>query len=340
MPEDLNWKYEFYNIIKNGELDKAEDLIVEKMEHDIEDEDIENFLKAIKFWKNRREFFTFSENSGEVLLGEWNNFLTFCLNNRIENKKLLNSFKAFVYSKAIDFLIDSYKVSPIKEKEKLYMLGCALYELGFIDKAIETFEFLFSITNEKDYKIYIWLANLYYEIGENELSMMMYNDAFFYFSQLINAEDLKDVRIKKIIENIKKDGFVKEEEILEWLPVYCYIYDILTVKRKLEYGDFVDLRERIKKYEKSLETDKKVFYVLIPRLINHYLWIVDYYLYQANSIEPVQSVLKRIGELYEMLDNRDVILKLKERTDFVVNKLCEKKLALKEGVSGGDNSSW
>ncbi|MCX7821253.1 MAG: hypothetical protein N2258_06220 [Brevinematales bacterium] len=332
MPEDLNWKYEFYDIIKNGELDRAEDFIIEKMESDIDDEDIEAFLKAVKFWKNRREFFNFSENSGEILLGEWENFLTFCINNRIENKKLLNSFKAFVYSRAIDFLIDSYKLSPIKEKEKLYMIGVALYEVGFIDKALETFEFLFSLSNEKDYKVYLWLANLYYEIGENELSMIMYNDAFFYFSQLINPEDIKDVRIKKIINNIKADGFLRDEELLEWVPVYCYLYDVLTVKRKLEYGDFVDLRERIKKYEKSLETDKKVLYVLIPRLINYYLWIVDYYLYQANSIEPVQSVLKRIIELFEMLDEKEVVKNLKERTEFIVNKLCEKKLALKEGV--------
>ncbi len=331
MSEDLNWKYEFYNIIRNGDLERAEDYILEKMESDIGDYDIEAFLKVVKFWKNRREIFSFSENSGEILLEEWEKFLTFCINNKIENKKLLNSIKAFVYSKAIDFLIDSYKLSPIKEKEKLYMIGVALYEVGFIDKALETFEFLFSLSNEKDYKVYIWLGNLYYEIGENELSMIMYNDAFFYFAQLIDPEDIRDVRIKKIIENIKEDGFTKDEELLEWIPVYCYLYDVLTVKRKLEYGDFVDLRERIKKYEKSIDTDKKILYVMIPRLINHYLWLIDYYLYQANSVEPVQSVLKRIVELFDMLE-KEVVRKLKERAEFIINKLCEKKLALKEGV--------
>ncbi len=333
MTTDLSWKHEVYSLIKNGELEKAENYLLEKMDEDLETEDIESFLKAIKFWKNRREFFTFSENSGENLLTEWENFLDFCLRNDINNKKIINSLKAFVYSKAIDFLIDSYKSSPIKEKEKLYMIGKSLYELGFIDKALETFEFLFSLSSEKDYRVYLWLGNLYYETGEKELSMIMYNDVFFYFSQMVNIEDIKDPRIIKMVEQIKEDGFEKEEEILEWLPVYCYLYDVLTVKRKIDYGDFVDLRDKIKKYEKSMETDKKVYYVLIPRLINHYLWLIDYYLYQANSIEPVQSVLKRIIELFAEISNKDIVKKLKERTEFLINKLCERKISnLNSGV--------
>ncbi len=325
MSVDVNWKFEVYSLLKNGEIDKAESIVLEQMNSDLDDRENEDFLKAIKFWKNREELFLFSENSGPLLLDEWNKFLSFLKENEIDNKKLINSFKIYIYSKAIDFLIDSYKISPIKEKEILFKLGISFYEMGLVEKSLETFEYLSSLPGERDVRTFLWLGNLYYELGESELSQLMYNDTFFYFSQLVSIEEIKDQRIKKMKENIKNDGFVREEEILEWLPVYCYLYDILTVRRKLEYPDFVELREKILNYEKSIETGKNLNYIIIPRLVNHYIWLIDYYLFQANAIEPVKSVLSRMLELFELIENKESGKKLKERAGFLITSLLKKK---------------
>ncbi|MGC8765273.1 MAG: hypothetical protein ACP5QT_05240 [Brevinematia bacterium] len=324
MAADVSWKFELYTLLKNGELDKAENLVLEKSS-DLSSKEDEDFLKTIKFWKNRSELFCFSESNGELLLDEWEKFLGFLKENKIDNKKLINSLKVFIYSKAIDFLIDAYRISPIKEKEILFKLGRSFYEIGLVENSLETFEYISSISSEKDPRIFLWLGNLYFEVGESDLSMLMYNDAFFYFSQLISLEDIKDPRIKKMADNIKLDGFQRDDEILEWLPVYCYLYDILTVKRKLEYSDFVELREKILNYERSLQANKSLKNVFLPRLINHYIWLIDYYLFQANAIAPVRSVLERILELLDGIEIEEVRKKLKERTEFLVNNLLKKK---------------
>lgn len=329
MENTVEWKHELYRLLSYGELDRAEELILKIMDVNIDDLELDGFLKTIKFWQNRKEFFNFSENNGEVLLEEWEKFVNFCKNNKIDNSKLLSSLKSFIYSKAIGFLVDAYKISPIKDKEKLIKLGKAFYEVGLLDKAIETFEFLFSMDRERDLRIYLWLANLYYEVGEKDLSSVMYNDVFFYFSPMVEVNDIKDTKIKKCYDTVKEDFLGDNEEVIEWLPVYCYLYDVLTVKRKLEYVDFVELRKKIMDYEASLKnSDKKIVKVIVPRLINCYIWLIDYYLYQASAIEPVKSVLKRMMELFDTIENEMIKNKLKERSFFVFNNLIEKRQQL------------
>lgn len=326
----IEWKHKLYKLLNNGELDKAEELILNVMEVNFEDKEVDSFLKVIKFWKNRAELFDYSENGGENLLSEWKKFEVFCSENGIENKKLLTSIKSFIYSKAVDFLLDSYRVSPVKDREKLLKLGEAFYEIGLIDKSLETYEYLFSIDTEKDPRVYMWLANLYFEVGEKELSMMMYNDLFFYFSPLVEIKEIMDPAICRIYEMVKSDFSTKEEEIIEWLPVYCYLYDVLTVKRKLEYVDFVDLRKKILDFEKALSNNAKLRNVIVPRLVNCYIWLIDYYLYQASTVEPVKGALKRINELIDYVEFESTRNRLKERVDFVFKNLIEKKQALQK----------
>ncbi len=324
MPENIELKQKIYRVLRECQLDVAEELALKGMEEDFHSQDLEKILKIIKFWQNRAELFTYSENHSEKLLKEWDSFIDFCQENQLDNKKAILSIKDFVFRKVIDSLIDSYRLSPVPERETLVLLGESFYEIGMTDKAIETLEYAMSISQEdEDVRIYAMLGNLYAESGEKDLAMLLYNDIFLKFPQVLNLEKIDFPPIQRLIQIIREDGF-RDNEVAEWVPFYGYVYGGLTAKRKLEYKDYIDLQEKIKDYEKALRVDKKVIRFIIPRLINFYLWVLDYYLFQAGAVHPGQSVIRRIMELLGALAVEEKVKKkLKDKAEAVFRQLQE-----------------
>jgi tetratricopeptide (TPR) repeat protein len=329
--ENIELKINIYNTLKNGEFEASEELTLKGMEEDLHNQDYEKILKIIKFWQNRKELFLYKENGGESLFNEWDRFLGFCRENSIDNKKAILAVKSYIYSRLIELLIDAYRLSPVPERETLILLGQAFYEVGMVEKAIETLEYAMSIVlDDEDVRIYTMLGNLYTETGENELAMVMYNDAFFKFPQLINLDIIDFPPIHKLREMVKEDGF-NDNEVLEWIPVYGYFYEGLTVKRKMEYKDYMELKEKIIDYEKTLKVDKKAIPIIIPRLVNYYLWVLDYYLYQVNTKGPAENVVKRILFLIDSAPLGGTVKeKLTGRAGLMFKNIMENKTADKE----------
>src|SRR5271157_2722314 len=142
--ENIELKKYVYQSLRNGELGPAEELVLKGMEEDIHNPDYEKLLKVIKFWQNRRELFNFEGGGGEVLIGEWDKFLEFCKDQSIDNKKAVLSIKNYVYNRAVEFLVESYRLSPVPERDTLILLGQTFYEIGILDRAVETLEYALS----------------------------------------------------------------------------------------------------------------------------------------------------------------------------------------------------
>ncbi len=297
MSQAIELKKSIYQSLREGDLNKAEEIALRGLEEDYQNPEYEKYLKLIKFWQNRQDLFEYKESSAEKLISEWDKFLKFCIENKVDCKKAFISIKDFIFRNIIDLLIDSYRLSPVPERETLILLGQSFYEIGILDRAIETLEYAMSInTDDEDARIFTLLGNLYSECGENDLAMVMFNDAFLKFPQLVNLDNIDFPYIVKIRQMVCDDGF-NEHEVPEWIPVYGYLYEGLTVKRKMEYKDYMELKERVTDYEKTLKVDKKAANIIIPRLINYYLWILDYFLYQVNAFGPAQNVITRILDL-------------------------------------------
>lgn len=332
----VDTKNRIYSALKEGKLNAAEELALEAMEEDISDNDLEVILKIVKFWQNRTDFFEFSQevNNGELLFREWDAFIDFCVDNKVDNKKAFYAIKAFVFHNMVDLLIESYKLSPFKDREILIILGQAFYEIGMTGKAIETLEYAMSLpSNQKDVRVFTLLGDLYSQSGDTDRAMLMYSEAFFYFPQLVDVKNCDFPSIRKLYETVKKDGF-EENEIVEWIPIYGYLYGGLTSRRKLEYQDYMELVRRIKEYEKSLEIDKKVVNVIIPRLVNYYIWTFDYYMYQVKAVNGGRKVSKRILELLGACPGPEKAMeKIRSRADVLFRELLSRSWNV--GVSAG-----
>ncbi len=333
--ENIELKKNIYQCLREGNLGNAEDLTLKGMEEDINNQDFEKILKVIKFWQNRQELFKFDAGGGETLIQEWDKFIDFCTNQRIDNKKAVISIKNYIYGRAVEFLIESYRLSPVPERDTLILLGQTFYEIGILDKAVETLEYALSMAaGDDNTRIYTLLGDIYYEIGETDSAMVMFNEAFLKFPQLVNIDNIEYPALKKIRTSIEEDGF-RENEILEWIAVYGYLYEGLTARKKMEYNDYMEMKEKIIDYEKSLKIDKKVRNIIVPRLINFYLWLLDYYIFQLGTFETADKVGKRIIELLDLANCREEIkTKLTARASQLFKNLLAKK-DLKKSASPG-----
>ncbi len=324
MPDILELKRRIYETLKTGELAQAEELATSAMEEAIDDSDIEDILKLIRFWQNRSEMFEFSEedNSGEKLFYEWDRFIDFCVDNKIQNKKAFYAVKSFVFKTIVELLIESYKLTPFRDRETLILLGQSFYEIGIMDKAIETLEYAnTAYPQPQDPRVWLLLGDLYAEAGEHDLAMVMFNEAFFYYPQSIQLDSVEYPPVQKLRKMIAEDGFA-EEDVPEWIPVYGYLFNALTARREIHYNDYLALKQRIREYEKSLAIDKKVLSVIIPRLVNYYLWVLDYYIYQVQASSGARKVVERIHDILAQADVGDETRqKLMDRADAVFRKL-------------------
>jgi len=330
MLENKELKKEIYSKLKNGEFDSVEELSLKLMDDDIHNSDCDSLLKIAKFWKNRSELFSYSDENGEKLFHEWDIFLDFCSTNKIDNKKAVISIKEFVFTNIVDTLIETYRTASLPSVETLIMLGQSFYEIGIIEKAIETLEYALSISGEnEDVRIYVLLGNVYTDTGNNQMAMIMFNEAFLKFPQFIDISFVNFQPIQKVHEMVLTDGF-KENEILEWIPVYGYIYNALTVKRKIDSIEYEDLKRKLLDYERSLKVDKKVVNIIIPRLINFYLWLFDYYFYQLSALGSCKNIIKRIDDLiseFPVRKDQDAGIKqkLREKTQSVLKGILNNK---------------
>ncbi|OHD53668.1 MAG: hypothetical protein A2Y33_07035 [Spirochaetes bacterium GWF1_51_8] len=319
-------KKDIYLALRDGNLAHAEEIALNAMAEQINDPDLEEVLKVVRFWQNRAELLSFSEerNSGEILFEEWDRFVQFASENSLGNKKVIGAVKSYVFRTIIDMLIEYYRINPCKDRHSLVMLGEAFYEVGESEKAIQTLEYALSFPGDgNDIRVYLLLGDMYAEIGNDELAMVMFGEAFYLLPQMINLAEITYAPVAKLRKKIEEDGF-SGNEVVEWVPVYGYIYKGLTVRRNLEYQDYMSLQQRIKEYEKSLKIDKKVVQIIVPRLINYYLWVFDYYLFQMKAQKGAKKVAERIVALYDELPEKDALMKrLRERTKAICQGLLE-----------------
>lgn len=332
MQDSLEIKKNIYGLLREGNIEAAEELTLKGMEDDLNNADYEQILKILKFWHNRADLFVFKEQNGEKLFAEWDHFVEFCEKNSIDNKKAFLSIKDFIFRKIVDLLIDTYKLSPVPDRETLILLGQSFYEIGLPDKAVETLEYAMNLSkDESDVRIFLLLGNLYGQTGEKDLAMVMYNEAFFRFPQQVNVDAIDYVSIQKLRQMAREDGF-KDNEVLEWIPVYGYLFDVLTARRKLDYNDYMGLKERITDYEKNLKVDKKSVNIIVPRLINFYYWILDYYLFEMKAYGPAENVMHRTQGLINaaQIDER-VKEKLSGRANALFKKLLKDKYTFRNG---------
>ncbi len=294
-------KQRLYQLLSEGKLDDVQEQALEIMTAYPQDKELEEILAAVHFWKHRQEYFFLQDDTegGEELFQEWWKYESFRKENAHTNLKVYQSIKYFVFSRLMEILIEVYRLSPFPRKDILLMLGEVFLTLGMTERAIETLEYALSLDrNDEDIGIYILLGNAYADAGEEELASVMYNDAFYLNPAMIELEKITYPPIQKLAQLIKTHG-VKRELLAEWIPVYAFAHGTLKNKREMSMRFLQGLRQRITLLEQTIKYDKKAIDVLVPRLINAYLWLLDYHLCQTQAKNNIQAVARKILDIID-----------------------------------------
>lgn len=301
MVELVEAKHRLYQLLSEGRLDEVQNEALELMSAYPQDKDLEEILATVRFWKHRQEYFLLQDEAtgGEELFQEWWKYEHFRRENHYTNLKIYQSIRYFVFSRLVEILIELYQLSPVPRRDILVMLGEVFLSLGMVDRAIETLEYALSLgKSEDDVSLYVLLGNAYGEAGQEEMASVMYNDALYINPPMVEVEKITYPPLQKLAELIASHG-VKRELVGEWLPVYAFVHGTLKHKRELSSRAHYELRQRITMLEQTIKYDKKAIDVLVPRLINSYLWMLDYYLYQAKAKNNARALANKIVEVVD-----------------------------------------
>jgi predicted solute-binding protein len=107
------------------------------------------------------------------------------------------------------------------------------------------------------------------------------------------------IKAKPLTELI---GLVKKEkkdyrDIREWIPIFAFIHDIFYVKGKLSRSQVENIEKEIYTLEinyQKLSSDQAEQTNIIPRLMNKYLWMLDYYEFQNYNFDNLSQIRDRL----------------------------------------------
>ena len=120
----------------------------------------------------------------------------------------------------------------------------------------------------------------------------------------IELHFLESEIIQRLISQVRALGF-SGAELTEWIPVYGVLYGVLNVKRELRALEFGKLKQAIYALENEIrDVPDETRSILVPRLINHYFWLIDHYVNVNDDKARINEVLLKIKLLDTDVYNR------------------------------------
>ncbi|MGP1594525.1 MAG: tetratricopeptide repeat protein [Treponema sp.] len=295
------------DFLKRGELEQSYTLLRQILEQDLENKEVLYAIRGISFWRDRVRYAMMQPNDflrGENVIAQWKDFLEYMYKNGEYYESILYVFKCGVFSIALQFYRDMIAVNPTVHTAELYRkTGLCYKALGDYETAINCLRYAADV-NPDSSAIIAELADAYALSGEVRFSKVFFREAFFKNASEIEFCFLESDIMEALIKRVEAAGY-KEKELSEWLPVFAVLDGVFSVKRELKALELGKLRQSIYTLENELrsKTAKNVN-LLIPRLINHYFWLIDHYMNGNGEKTKIDEILLRIKLLDEEIYER------------------------------------
>ncbi len=290
-----------YRAIREEKLDKSIELLEKGLSIDYENDEVMAALKYVNFWKERdKALFSISSSveQGEYLLNQWKIFNKFSKRTGKPAERCIHALQQYVFTRALKIFESLLDENGNPDGELMLRIGRCFKGKGEYDKALD---WLSSAVRERkeDPEVLAELADCYSLINEESSAKVFFREAFFLGPSKIDISNLESEMIHRLAEKVKEIGY--ESPVLEeWIPVYGVLFGIFTVKRELRSIEYGKLKQSIYALEREIRENTGDKEIIIPRLINRYFWLIDYYM---NVKDDRKEDRNRINE---------VLLKLKE----------------------------
>jgi tetratricopeptide (TPR) repeat protein len=300
---------EIYLLIEEGNYSRAIKKLDQLMDIDPDYPGLTDSYRTAKFWANRSNELNEmgkGKQTADFLMREWQDFKEYA-----EKNDLVNSTAYISAMKNIFFNASEHYKIAFKEQEStadnfelLLNLGMCFLILEEYKASIETLEYARS-SNKNNAQLNALLGEAYFNMNEISRSLLFFKEAFFINPSEIDLTPLKSKPIKDLlkISTERKPGC---KDIREWLPVFGFIEDIFYSRRNINSEQIETIKREIYSLEKNFQTLSKERIKesnIIPRLINKYIWMLDYFRFQNYNYESISDIKNRLiqldGEIFE-----------------------------------------
>lgn len=252
-------------------------------------------LKNCRYWSERFQKLAQMDNvvlQGDYLLEQWLKFLPGKGSPSWKNDSL-DLFSLTVHTKAASLFqeaVDHLHPDPALS----YRIGVCKKAIGDYEAAMDYFEKALSGYRE-DPDIIALLADCYSLINEEKISKILFREAFFLDPSRVEIRRLESPVIVRLVDYLNELGF-SGDILKEWIPVYGVLQQVFNVRREISPLDYGKLRQSIMTMKNRLREngDRSI---LVPRLINHYFWLIDYYLMNNQQRSLIDEALMNINLL-------------------------------------------
>ncbi len=296
------------DVFRRGDWEEARKILDTAHGIDFENPQVLAGLKACAFWRERDRRVRDEQDlfsRGEYWLDQWNRYLNQFTDN-LDGCFNRASFalKQWVYQKALESFEGLAPCESRQNPDVLLRIGRCYKGLGDYGRAAEVVEKA-SHKRQNDPAILAELADLYALIGENRASKAFFREAFFINPGNIDILSLEAPMIGRLVKEMEERGY-RGEILKEWIPVYGVVFGIFNVKRELSSIEASKLKQKILSMTHELQEDPDRFY-LVPRLINHYFWLIDHSISRKEDRSSIEDLLEKIRKLepriYELYIN-------------------------------------
>ncbi len=296
-----------YDLLKSGELEQAKKELESLLQQDLENEDVIYALTGVNFWADKLKKAHQSSTAfekGEYMVSQWKPFTDFMKKLGQEKEPVLYALKQCAFTIALRFYQSLYREDgSSRDPEICRKTGLCYKALGNYEQALTLLEQARD-TNRESPAILAELADCYALCGESRMSKVLFREAFFLGAGDIELHFLESDIIKRLLAQVHSLGYSGAAQ-MEWVPVYGLLYGVFNVKRELRALEFGKLKQAIFALENDIKTaSPESRSNLIPRLINHYFWLIDHYINVNDDKARINEVLLKIKLLDTEVYNR------------------------------------
>lgn len=281
------------DFLRKGDIEAASHELEEALSYDLENADIIFTIRCTQYWAERiKGIMSISSpyERGDTLIREWKEFQVHIGSG---NEQSLYAVKCGIFNLALESfrtLLDD--CNSIQYADILYKTGLCYKKLGDYETALK---FLNDANGRvpQTASIVAEMADCYALCGEEKIAKLLFREAFFIDAQKIDISFLESELITGLIKQVEDSGY-SGNVLKEWIPVYGVLYGVLNIKRELRVIEACKLKQNVFALENELKEAGCEPSLIIPRLINHYFWLVDYFVNTNVDRMRVDEIMLKI----------------------------------------------
>ncbi len=294
---------EIYQLISEGNFREAIKKIDKLMNINPDYPGLVESYRTAKFWQNRDKDLKKAEEgkmTADFLMEEWALYEDYASTRGMENSSAYKAAMKFIFFKASE----NYKLAFQRNEETgnrldlLINLGDCFLRLKEYKYAVETLEYARNSYSASAKMMFI-LGESYFHLDDIPKALLYFREAFLIDPSQLDLSIIECKPVNDIVEIIKNSG-KQYRDIREWIPVYGFITDIFYIRRNINKHQIELLQNEVFSLEKNyvkLNSDEIESTNILPRMINKYLWLLDYYVHQNINFDNSNQIRERLLNL-------------------------------------------